>query len=262
MMNPESTPSSPLSRVRIVLSRTSHPGNVGAAARAMKTMGLSRLYLVNPLCTIDDVAVARASGAQDVLESAVMCTSLSDALAGTVCAAALTARRREQMLPMRWSRQAGSDLAALLSQGEVALVFGNETSGLTNDELELCRMPVMIPTNPAYSSLNLGAAVQLMAYELRMACTDLGEAPRGDDGEAARFEEVEGLVGHLQAVMADCGFYNPVSSKRLWPRVRRLVGRMALERDEVNILRGFLNAVRPGVKGISPQALRELEDKL
>lgn len=242
-------------RVRIVLSRTSHPGNIGAAARAMKTMGLSRLYLVTPKLFPDEVATSRSAGATDILDEAVVCDSLAQALEGTCCAAAMTARRREQMLPMRWSRQGATDLMDILrhNPGDIALVFGNETSGMTNEELALCQMPVMIPTNPEYSSLNLGAAVQVMAYELRMAAADHGQAPQDDFGERARFEDIEGFYAHLHAVMVDCGFYNPQNSKRLWPRLRRLFGRTQLERDEVNILRGFLTTVKPGVKAVPLQ---------
>ncbi len=231
-----------LDRIRIVLSRTSHPGNIGAAARAMKTMGLSRLVLVRPERFPDPVAEARASGASDVLAKARVVDTLAEALAGTVMAGALTARRRELALPARWARDAALDVAAAAGQGEVALVFGNETSGLSNEELSLCQMPVMVPANPEYSSLNLGAAVQLMCYELRMALLG-GEVPPFVAGRPASFDEVEGFYAHLERAMIASGFHDPANPRKLMPRVRRMFGRIRLEREEVGILRGLLSAL-------------------
>lgn len=227
------------SQFRVVLSRPSIAGNIGAAARAMKTMGLSRLYLVNPRDYPHQEATSRASGATDVLDSAVVCSSLEEALHGVTIAAAMTARRRELGLPMQWSRAAAGTLAEAAQQGEVALVFGNETYGLSNEELALCQLPVMIPANPEYSSLNLGAAVQVMCYEVRMALETLGSAP-AQFGELATVDEVEGMIEHFQTTMTASGFFNPANPKRLMPRLRRMFGRIQLERDEVNILRGML----------------------
>ena len=231
-----------LDRVRVVLTRTSHPGNIGAAARAMKTMGLSRLVLVAPHSFPDEVATARASGATDVLERAQVVETLEQALHGTVLAAAMTARRRELSLPMQWPREAAGELAAYAQDGEVALVFGNETSGLSNEELALCQLPVMIPTNPEYSSLNLAAAVQILCYELRLR---LGESPSAPDGlgTPASFDEVEGFYGHLESAMVASGFHDPANPRRLMARIRRLFGRIRLEREEVGILRGILSAL-------------------
>ncbi|MBS1211043.1 MAG: tRNA ((32)/uridine(32)-2-O)-methyltransferase TrmJ [Proteobacteria bacterium] len=232
-----------LNRFRVVLSHPGHPGNIGAAARALKTMGLSRLYLVNPRSFPHPEAEARASGAVDVLANAVVCSSLEEALSGVSMAAAFTARRRELALPMQWARQAANTLTEAARQGEVALVFGNETYGLSNEELSICQLPVMIPANPEYSSLNLGAAVQLMCYELRVASQDLGEAP-ASFGELATVDEVEQMIGHFQEAMTASGFFNPANPKRLMPRLRRMFGRIRLERDEVNILRGMLASFR------------------
>jgi len=232
-----------LNQFRVVLSRPSIAGNIGAAARAMKTMGLSRLYLVSPRDFPHPEAVSRASGATDVLENAVVCSSLEDALQGVTVAAAMTARRRELGLPMQWSRQAAGTLAQVATRGEVALVFGNETFGLSNEELALCQLPVMIPANPEYSSLNLGSAVQVMCYEVRMATQDVGEAP-AHFGALATVDEVEGMIAHFEEVMTDSGFFNPANPKRLMPRLRRMFGRIQLERDEVNILRGMLSSFR------------------
>ncbi|NMG32211.1 RNA methyltransferase [Aromatoleum evansii] len=231
-----------LDRIRIVLSRTSHPGNIGAAARAMKTMGLGRLWLVDPASFPDPVAEARASGAGDLLAAARVVGSLEEALEGTILSAAVTARRRERSVPVRNAREAAPELVSFAAQGEVALVFGNETSGLTNEEVGLCSMPVTIPANPAFSSLNLGAAVQLLCYELRMAALD-PVPPAEPLPDLAAFEEVEGFHRHLERAMTVSGFYDPANPKRLLQRVRRLFGRIRLEKEEVNILRGIISAL-------------------
>ncbi|GAA5159885.1 RNA methyltransferase [Viridibacterium curvum] len=232
---------SALSRVRVVLVQPSHPGNIGAAARALKTMGLNALWLVQPKRFPDAEATSRASGATDVLEAARVVDSLAEALQGVTVAGALTARRRELALPAQWSRDAAQTLAAQARQGsDVALVFGNETFGLSNEDVRLCQLPVMIPANPEYSSLNLGAAVQLMTYEMRMALADAGEAPTWSE-PLATVDEVESLMAHIERATTATGFYNPENPKRLMPRLRRMFGRIALEKDEVNILRGMLS---------------------
>lgn len=241
-----------LANIRIVLVRTSHPGNIGATARAMKTMGLKRLVLVAPKKFPDEVADARAAGALDVLQAAEVCETLEQALAGTTHAIALSARRRELSHRLVAAREAAVELAGLAAQGEVALVFGAEISGLSNEEAALCQELVMIPADPEFSSLNLGSAVQVMAYELRVAAFG-GDAPLPskrqlpEDGEAesepARFEDIEHLYRHLEEVMTGTGFLNPAQPKRLMPRLRRLFARAGLEKEEVNILRGFLTSV-------------------
>ena len=232
---------SPLGRIRIVLSHASHPGNIGAAARAMKTMGLSRLYLVNPRYFPDPEAVARASGASDVLDRAVVCNTLAEALSGTVLAAGMSARRRDLSLPFRWAREGAAEVVSGAAQGAVALVFGNEASGLSNEELSLCRVPIMIPADPGYSSLNLGAAVQLMCYELRLAAALPAQAP-ACELPLATAEEVEGLCAHLEKSALASGFLDPAQPKRLMLRFRRLFARAGLEREEVSILRGLLSS--------------------
>ena len=230
-----------LDRIRVVLSRTSHPGNIGAAARAMKNMGLRDLWLVAPESFPDEVATARASGAADLLESARVVGTLQEALADTVFSAALTARRRELSLPRMQARDAARELVARSSDGIVALVFGNETSGMTNEEVGLCSLPVTIPTDPEFSSLNLGAAVQVLSYELRMAA--LGEAaaaPADVQAEPATHADFEGFMSHLERVVTASGFHDPANPKRLLPRMRRLFNRVRLEKEEVAILRGML----------------------
>lgn len=239
---------SPLAHVRIVLSHPSHPGNIGAAARAMKTMGLSRLTLVAPKLFPHPEAAARASGAADVLDQAIVCATLEQALAGTVLVAGMSARRRDLAAPFRWARAGAAELLAATRQAghsgaqltEVALVFGNESSGLSNEELALCHLPVMIPANPEYSSLNLGAAVQLMCYELRLAADAPGPPPSGDS-DLATADEVEALHAHLEQVAMLSGFLDPAQPKRLMHRLRRLFARARLEREEISILRGLLS---------------------
>lgn len=241
-----------LARVRVVLCRPRHPGNIGAVARALKTMGLSRLHLVSPERYAGEderaEALARASGAGDVLAAATLCDSLDSALTGVVCAAAVTARVREIAPPRFAGREAAPLLVAHAARGgEVALVFGSETAGLTNDEVMRCDLCVSLPANPAYSSLNLGAAVQVLCYELRLAAIGAAEPAAPEVREVlsplATRDEVERLMAHLEAVMGATGFFDAGNPKRLMPKLRRLFGRAALERDEVNILRGFLASV-------------------
>lgn len=238
-----------LSRIRVVLCRPSHPGNIGAAARAMKTMGLARLCLVEPKQFPDPEADTRATGAVDLLQRAEIYPSLKEALAGTVFVVGLSARRRDLGPEIGEPRDMVTRLLAAAEEGEVALVFGNETVGLSNDEIQYCHAAVSIPTNPDFSSLNLGSAVQVLCYEVRMAAF-LGRPPTADTlatpfiSPVATHDEVEGLYGHLEAVMTATGFYNPAQPGRLIPKLRRLFGRVRLERDEVNILRGVLAATQ------------------
>jgi tRNA/rRNA methyltransferase len=234
----------PLDRIRVVLSHTSHPGNIGAVARAMKTMGLSRLVLVNPKIYPDEQADVRAAGATDILAAAQVVTSLSEALVGTVLAVAMSARRRELAVPPVWAREAAAELVAAAATGEVALVFGNETAGLSNEELLQCRRWAMIPVNPAFSSLNVAAAVQVMCYELRLAGEVTGLPPAvSGAGLPANHEEVEHLVAHIERAALGSGFLDPANPKRLVLRMRRLFSRAVIEKEEVNILRGLLAAL-------------------
>lgn len=233
---------SPFDNLRVVLVQTSHPGNLGAAARAMKVMGLSSLYLVDPQCEIDDSARARASGAADVLEAAVICARLEEALADTCLAVGCTARRRDLPHPARTPRQVAPDLLATAAVAPVALVFGSETFGLSNAQIGLCRWLVNIPANAAYASLNLAAAVQVLAYELRSSWED---APLALPGfTAARHDEVESLLGELERTLVEIAFLDPAHPKRLMPRLRRFFARAGLEREEVAIWRGILAAVQ------------------
>ncbi len=238
-MNPSAIASAPLSRLRIVLVHTTHPGNIGAAARAMLTMGLDRLVLVAPRQFPSPEATARATGAERVLEQALVVPTLAEALAGCALAIGLTARPRAfagRVLPLA---KAAAEAVGRAGDGEVALVFGSEMSGLANDELALCAIAATIPSNPEFGSLNVAAAVQVAAYELRQAAglSATWTAPRF---AAAAHDEVEGLHAHAARTFAAMRFLDPANPRRLMPRLRRLFGRAGLEREEVNILRGIL----------------------
>jgi tRNA/rRNA methyltransferase len=236
-----------LARVRVVLARPSHPGNIGAAARAMRTMGIADLRLVEPRHFPDAQATALAAGGAAVLESARVCASLDEALAGTVLAAGFTGRARELPHPARVLRGAAPELVAAARDGPVALVFGNETSGLSNEELGRCRLTVTIPADPAYGSLNLAAAVQVACYEVACAAAAFGvEEPRAY--EPATAEDLAALYAHWQAAMEASGYLDPARPGRLMERLRRLLARAAPERSEVKALRGMLEAFERRMK--------------
>lgn len=240
-MNPASGPSSPLANIRIVLCQTSHPGNIGSAARAMKTMGLTRMVLVAPKHFPHPEAEALASGATDVLTSAKVVPTLEEALAGTVLAIGMTARRRDLSHRMLGLREAASEMLDAAAAGEVALVFGTEMFGLSNEELDRCQLAAHIPTNPDYSSLNLAAAVQVAAYELSMTAATW-KVPETPERELATHDELERFYTHLEQSMIAARFLNPDMPKRLMTRLRRLFSRAQLEKEEVNILRGVLTS--------------------
>jgi tRNA/rRNA methyltransferase len=228
-----------LDRVRIVLLATSHPGNIGAAARAMLTMGVHRLVLVAPRKFPDADAVAMASGATAVLDAAQVVAGLDDALAGCVLAVGLSARPREfagRVLPIR---AAALEACGHAVDGDVAFVFGTEMSGLSNEELTRCGIVATIPANPAYASLNLAAAVQVACYELNVAATG-GEVWRAPRFAPATADEIASLYAHGEKTLVAMRFLNPAHPKRLLPRLRRLFARRGFEREEVNILRGIL----------------------
>ena len=230
-----------LQNIRIVLVETTHPGNIGATARAMKNMGLTRLFLVKPQHYPSADATARAAGADDILAGAVLCESLDDALAGCGVIFGASARVRKIAWPQLDPRQAaGRALAA--AAAEVAFVFGREHAGLSNEELDRCNFLVTIPTDPEFASLNVAAAVQVISYELRMA----GQAPppMGALSEPlASAEAREQFYRHLEQVLTDLEFLDPNNPKHLMRRLRRLFNRVELDSNEVNILRGILSAV-------------------
>ncbi len=233
-----------LSNIRIVLVETSHPGNIGAVARAMKTMTLERLYLVRPKLFPSAECTARASGADDVLANAVVCDDLVEALQGCRLVVGTSARRRTVEWPELDPRRSAERLLEESASGPVAMVFGRESSGLRNVELDRCHFLAHVPTNPDFSSLNVAASVQLFAYELRMA--DLGGAVRApEDGRTvAGAEALEGLNRHLETALQDMGFADPQQSKKLMRRLRRLFNRARPDPDEINILRGVLSTAQ------------------
>ena len=231
----------PLKRVRIVLCEPVHPGNIGAAARAMKTMGLSNLHLVNPARFPDPESEWRASRATDVLESAQVHETLDDALHGVAFAVACSARLRDISVPAVSARAAAARVIEVARSQDAALVFGNETYGLTTARVNKCRLLASIPANPTYASLNLAAAVQVFAYEIRVAA-EPGQ-PYAASSQLATHEKIEAFYEHLEDVMARIGFLDPAHPKKLMPRLRRLFGRAQLEEEEVNILRGILKAL-------------------
>jgi tRNA/rRNA methyltransferase len=236
---------------RFVLVEPSHPGNVGAAARALKTMGFSRLVLVAPRVPhvqSDPEAVAMASGADDVLAGAHVVPTLADALNGVQWSVALTARLREYGPPQLVPRAAAGQAREHAVHGDIALVFGNERTGLSNEDVERCSALAHIPANPAYSSLNLAQAVQVLAYELRTAY--LGAAGSGTGGAGAggpgasldslaSSDDIEGMYAHLENALIALEFLDPENPKKLMSRLRRLFARSGLEREEVNIVRGI-----------------------
>ena len=231
-----------LGRIRIVLSRTSHPGNIGAAARAMLTMGLTRLVLCAPGHFPHPEATARATGASELLKRADVKPTLDAALADCIYTVGLSARPRELAGRVLTIREASHETIGHAAEGDVALVFGTEMSGLTNDELARCSVVATIPANPRYSSLNVAAAVQIAAYELRLAAA-VAEAWRAPQFAPATHADREALFAHAEKTLAALHFLNPERPRRLLPRLRRLFARTGLEHEEVNLLQGILARV-------------------
>lgn len=229
----------PFESIRVVLSHTTHPGNIGAVARAMKTMGLRHLYLVNPRHFPDAQADAMAAGADDLLREAVVCGSVDEALRGVVFTAALTARLRDISVEVKSPREAMPLLLQQAVQQPVALLFGTEMSGLTNEEMGKAQLLVNIPANPEFSSLNLAAAVQVVAYELGVAAQAF--VPQAARAQPAPHEQLESYFAHLERTLFEIGFFTTQNPARLMQRLRRLYARARLEREEVNILRGILS---------------------
>ncbi len=231
------------SKIRIILVGTSHPGNIGSTARAMKTMGLSRLYLVSPLMFPDRRANEMAAGADDILESAVVTETLPEALLGCQMIFATSARARDIGLPGFTPNECAQKVSSLGDDTEVAIVFGREQSGLSNQELLHCHYHIHIPTNPEFSSLNLSQAVQILAYEIRMqALAPKAHASNKQDALATA-EQVELFYQHLESVLISIDFLKLSNPKRLQQRLRRLFNRATLEAMEINILRGILTHI-------------------
>jgi tRNA/rRNA methyltransferase len=252
-MNMPESSTSLFKRLRFVLVETSRAGNIGAAARAMKTMGFSELVLVNPRfpdALADPEAVAFASGATDVLAGARIVGSMAEALDGCQFAAAVSARLREFSPPV-WTPRAFAGHVAGQGGLSAALVFGNERFGLPNHIVEQCNVLINIPANPAYSSLNLAQAAQVLAYECRMAAEEGTAAPSaiGFHGDAASVAQIEGMYAHLEQALVAIDFLDAGNPKKLMPRLKRLFARTQLETEEVNILRGIARQILKGREG-------------
>lgn len=234
-----------MNNLRIVLVETSHPGNIGAVARAMKNMCLSDLVLVSPLSFPNAEATSRASGADDILASARVVSSLDEAVSDCVLVAGASARLRNVSWPQMNPRECAQAAWEAAKAGKVALVFGREQSGLSNTELERCHYLVHIPSNPEYSSLNVAMAAQVLAYELMMqsvTAADGSSSPQQE--EAVTAGDMQGLFDHLAQMMEDIGFADPEKSSKLVRRLKRLFYRAAPEKEEINILRGIFSAAQ------------------
>lgn len=248
-----------LQNIRIVLVNTSHPGNIGGAARAMKNMGISKLVLVDPVEFPSGKAVARASGATDVLDAAQVVATLEEALVGCNLVFGTSARERRIPWPLLDPRgSANKGLEELQQGGEIALVFGREYAGLTNEELQRCQYHVHIPSDPEFGSLNLAAAVQVLTYEMRMAyLAAQGQPTKMNKLETTAMlnaqpvtaDELERFYGHLESTLVQIGFLDPLKPRHLMSRLRRLYGRAGISKLEMNILRGILTETEKVARG-------------
>lgn len=237
-----------LTSIRIVLVATSHPGNIGSTARAMKTMGLKSLYLVNPKSFPDYKANEMAAGADDLLKSAVVTDTLEAALEGCQLILATSARPRGLSLPGLLPVTSAELVSKQSDATQVAIVFGREHAGLTNEELLRCHYHINIPSNPEYSSLNLAQAVQIVAYEMRMKLLSPDAQVAIRTEEYATADEIEQFYTHLKEVFIDIQFLKTSNPRRLMQRVRRLFNRVNLEKMEVSILRGMLSQVQKSLE--------------
>lgn len=252
------------SNIRIVMVNTTHPGNIGSAARAMKTMGLSRLYLVDPKTFPSEEAVWLASGATDVLDKVTVVKTLQEAVADCGLVVGTSARLRRIPWPVFEPRRCGEVVTEESQRNQVAIVFGREAMGLSNDELQMCNFHVNIPGNPEYEVLNVASAIQLICYEIRMAHLALersGETVQENqipvdwvrwDEPAANHEEVDKFHDHLTEVLLELEFFDPDNPKQLLSRLKRLFNRARMDKTELNILRGILSRVQAMLRGERP----------
>ena len=232
-----------LRRLRVVLVEPTHPGNIGATARAMKTMGLARLCLVAPVRFPSAEATARAAGADDVLHEARIVETVDEAIVGCGLVLGTTARPRRIEWPVVDAREGALRAVAGTAQTPVAVLFGRERSGLTNAEVDRCHALIRIPVSAGFSSLNVAAAVQIVAYEMRLAAHGAGSAAVAPaKTPPATADEIEGFHRHLEATLIRIGYLDPAAPKLLMRRLRRLFGRAVPDRAEINILRGILTA--------------------
>lgn len=233
-----------LENIRFVLLETTHPGNIGSAARAMKTMGLSNLVLVNPKCLPDDESRALATRGVDVLDQVRTVAHLKDAVADCHIVFGTAADDRARNWPVMTPNQAVQQLSVLNSDQKIAIIFGRESSGMSNEELDLCHAQIKIPTNKAYSSLNLSHAVQIIAYELfQFANSHELKSSALSEGMATS-KDMELFYEHLLSVLSKTQFHDPENPKRLLTQLRRVFNRALLTEKEVHLLRGLLRAIQ------------------
>lgn len=243
-----------MKNIRVVLVNTSHTGNIGSTARAMKTMGLSELYLVDPVHAPDGQASALAAGAGDVLANAKTVATLSEAIADCGLVVGTSARSRTLSWPMLNPRECGRKAVAEVDEYPVAIVFGRENNGLSNDELQQCQYHVFIPANPEYSSLNLAAAVQTICYEVRMASLEKSGELQDESSEQSLEQEyplsndLERFYVHLEKTLSATQFIIPQHPGMVMTKLRRLFNRARVESQELNILRGILSSIDKAIK--------------
>lgn len=238
-----------LERVKVVLVGTTHSGNIGSAARAMKVMGLSQMVLVDPQCQVDAQAIALAAGASEIALNAQIYPTLEAAVADCGLVVGTSARSRTLEWPMLEPRECGEKLISEANQHSVAMVFGRERTGLTNDELQLCHYHVCVPANPEYSSLNLAMAVQLLSYEVRMAYLTLQQSLQSStlQEEYPRHQELERFYAHLEQVIMQTEFISAQQPGQVMNKLRRMFTRARPETQEINILRGILTSVQRSI---------------
>lgn len=239
-----------LNNIKIVLIETSHPGNIGATARAMKTMGLSQLVLVNPIFFPDEKATAMASRAEDILENARVVSSLDEALVGCNLVIGSSSDIREIQMPLVTPREMGPLVQQAITDEDatVAIVFGTERSGMTSDDLLKCNYHMKIPTSDTYSSLNLSQAVQIICYELRMYAEGAPQYHSPDKDRQATYDEVNYFYEHLEQMLLAIRFLNPKYPKKIMPRLKRLFNRYQLEHMELQLLRGILTKIEEAIE--------------
>ncbi|EGQ7788542.1 tRNA (cytosine(32)/uridine(32)-2'-O)-methyltransferase TrmJ [Vibrio cholerae] len=238
-----------LERVKVVLVGTTHSGNIGSAARAMKVMGLSQMVLVDPQCQVDAQAIALAAGASEIALNAQIYPTLEAAVADCGLVVGTSARSRTLEWPMLEPRECGEKLISEANQHSVAMVFGRERTGLTNDELQLCHYHVCVPANPEYSSLNLAMAVQLLSYEVRMAYLALQQSSQSStlQEEYPRHQELERFYAHLEQVIMQTEFISAQQPGQVMNKLRRMFTRARPEAQEINMLRGILTSVQKSI---------------
>ncbi|MGU3144588.1 tRNA (cytosine(32)/uridine(32)-2'-O)-methyltransferase TrmJ [Vibrio cholerae] len=238
-----------LERVKVVLVGTTHSGNIGSAARAMKVMGLSQMVLVDSQCQVDAQAIALAAGASEIALNAQIYPTLEAAVADCGLVVGTSARSRTLEWPMLEPRECGEKLISEANQHSVAMVFGRERTGLTNDELQLCHYHVCVPANPEYSSLNLAMAVQLLSYEVRMAYLALQQSSQSStlQEEYPRHQELERFYAHLEQVIMQTEFISAQQPGQVMNKLRRMFTRARPEAQEINTLRGILTSVQKSI---------------